>query len=104
MTGEISFGPSLNAIQPQPFRHEEQFIAQGIGGALIRDGVARMTDRAERLVFVLGDPAYYGRFGFTVMGGFASRYAGLYFQALMLSLDAPKSGRVSYPKPFDDLG
>ena len=77
---------------------------QGIGGALIRDGVARMTDRAERLVFVLGDLAYYGRFGFTVMDGFASRYAGLYFQALMLSPDAPKSGRVSYPKPFDDLG
>ena len=34
---------------------------RGIGGALIRDGLARLKDRAERLVFVLGDPAYYGR-------------------------------------------
>jgi putative acetyltransferase len=81
-----------------------EFQRQGVGSALIRDGLARMTDRAKRLVFVLGDPAYYGRFGFTAMDGFASRYAGPYFQALMLSPDAPKSGRVSYPKAFDDLG
>jgi len=77
---------------------------QGIGGALIRAGIARLKDRAERLVFVLGDPVYYGRFGFAVMDGYVSRYAGPYFQALMLAPDAPKSGRVSYPKAFDDLG
>jgi putative acetyltransferase len=77
---------------------------QGIGSALIRHGFARLRDRAERLVFVLGDPAYYGRFGFTVMEGFVSHYAGPYFQTLMLAPDAPKAGRVSYPKAFDDLG
>ncbi|MBX9842374.1 MAG: N-acetyltransferase [Xanthobacteraceae bacterium] len=76
---------------------------RGIGGALIRDGVARLKDRAERLVFVLGDPAYYGRFGFTVMEGFLSPYAGPYFQALLLAPDAPKAGRVSYPRAFDGL-
>jgi putative acetyltransferase len=76
---------------------------RGIGGALIRDGLVRLKDRAERLVFVLGDPAYYGRFGFTVMDGFVSRYAGPYFQALMLAPDAPKAGRVSYPSAFDGL-
>ena len=76
---------------------------RGIGGALIRNGLARLKDRAERLVFVLGDPAYYGRFGFTVMEGFVSRYAGPYFQALMLAPDAPKAGRVSYPSAFDGL-
>jgi putative acetyltransferase len=77
--------------------------SRGIGGALIRDGLVRLGDRAERLVFVLGDPAYYGRFGFTVMDGFVSRYAGPYFQALMLAPDAPKAGRVSYPRAFDGL-
>jgi len=76
---------------------------KGIGGALIRDGLARLKDRAERLVFVLGDPAYYRRFGFTVMEGFVSRYAGAYFQTLMLAPDAPKAGRVSYPRAFDGL-
>jgi putative acetyltransferase len=76
---------------------------RGIGGALIHDGLARLRDRAERLVFVLGDPAYYGRFGFTVMEGFVSRYAGPYFQTLVLAPDAPKAGRVSYPSAFDGL-
>jgi putative acetyltransferase len=76
---------------------------KGIGGALIRDGLARLKDRAERLVFVLGDPAYYRRFDFTVMEGFVSRYTGPYFQALMLAPDAPKGGRVSYPSAFDGL-
>lgn len=37
---------------------------QGIGGALIRDGLPRLTVKGTRQVFVLGDPAYYSRFGF----------------------------------------
>ena len=77
---------------------------QGIGSALIRAGLARLTDRGERLVFVLGEPAYYGRFGFTVDPEFASPYAGPYFQTLKLAPDAPASGAVSYPKPFAELG
>jgi putative acetyltransferase len=76
---------------------------QGIGGALVRAGLARLKDRGERLVFVLGDPAYYGRFGFAAMDGFVSRYAGPYFQALKLAPDAPVSGRVHYPDVFADV-
>jgi hypothetical protein len=37
------------------------------------------------------------------MDGFVSRYAGPYFQALMLAPDAPQAGRVSYPGAFDGL-
>lgn len=36
----------------------------GHGGALIREGKARLAARGVNTVFVLGDPAYYGRFGF----------------------------------------
>ena len=75
----------------------------GIGSAIVRDGLDRLKASGECLVFVLGDPAYYRRFGFTVMDGFVSRYAGPYFQALMLMPDAPKAGRVSYPQAFDGL-
>ena len=43
--------------------------ARGIGGALIREGLARLAASNAgddvRAVFVYGDPAYYGRFGFT---------------------------------------
>jgi putative acetyltransferase len=73
---------------------------QGIGAALIREGIARLADRGERLVFVLGAPDYYWRFGFRVTDEFVSDYAGPYFQALALAPDAPTAGRVFYPRAF----
>lgn len=38
--------------------------AQGIGSALVRDGLRRLQQANFGMVCVLGDPAYYGRFGF----------------------------------------
>ena len=37
---------------------------QGVGSALIRAGVARLAERGAKGVILLGDPDYYGRFGF----------------------------------------
>ena len=37
---------------------------QGIGGALVRAGLQRVEDAGVVRVYVLGDPAYYARFGF----------------------------------------
>ena len=37
---------------------------QGIGSALARAGLRRLEDEGVGQVFVLGDPAYYGRLGF----------------------------------------
>lgn len=38
---------------------------QGIGSHLAHAGLGREAARGTDLVFVLGDPAFYGRFGFT---------------------------------------
>lgn len=38
---------------------------KGIGGALIGAGLARMQSAGAAQICVLGDPAYYGKFGFT---------------------------------------
>lgn len=37
---------------------------QGIGSALVRAGLETMAGRGVPVVFLEGDPAYYGRFGF----------------------------------------
>lgn len=37
---------------------------RGIGSALIREGLQRLKTQGTSQVHVLGDPAYYGRFGF----------------------------------------
>lgn len=42
---------------------------QGIGSRLVRTGLARLTEEGVGLVFTLGDPAYYSRFGFEPVRG-----------------------------------
>jgi putative acetyltransferase len=37
---------------------------RGVGGALIGEGLRRLSESDIAMVCVLGDPAYYGRFGF----------------------------------------
>lgn len=37
---------------------------QGIGSALIQKGLDRLKSEGTTQVYLLGDPAYYGRFGF----------------------------------------
>ncbi len=47
---------------------------QGIGGALVRAGLERLEAAGTARVYVLGDPTYYSRFGFTPDGLVAPPY------------------------------
>jgi putative acetyltransferase len=78
---------------------------RGIGSALVRAGLDAAV-RDESLCFVLGDPAYYQRFGFDPRLGaeYVSPYAGPHFMALHLACDVPRSGMVIYPNSFSRLG
>jgi putative acetyltransferase len=78
----------------------------GIGSALVRQGLAALIKRDERLVFVLGDPAYYTRFGFRfeTAASFHARYAGTHFLGLRLAGGGPETGHIRYPAAFDQLG
>ena len=78
---------------------------RGIGSALVRAGLDQLIARREEIVFVLGDPALYSRFGLSVEdgGAFTSPYAGPHFMALRLHADAPDAGTVSYPRAFAGL-
>jgi putative acetyltransferase len=78
----------------------------GIGTRLIEEAHRLLRVRGESLVFVLGEPGYYARFGFTTEAArsFRTPYDGEYMQALRLSADTPASGTVAYPAPFARLG
>ena len=41
-----------------------KYQIQGIGGALIKEGIKRLSKMGVALVFVVGHPEYYPRFGF----------------------------------------
>jgi putative acetyltransferase len=76
---------------------------RGIGTALIRAGLAVCAEKGMDAVFVLGDPLYYGRFGFGVgkAAPIACAYSGPHFQALELmpgALAGVKS--VAYARAF----
>ena len=47
-----------------PLAVHPAFQRQGIGGGLVASGFEALRDSDVELVFVLGDPAYYSRFGF----------------------------------------
>ncbi len=47
---------------------------QGIGSALARAGMKRLENEGVAQVFVLGDPAYYGRLGFQPEANVAPPY------------------------------
>lgn len=81
---------------------------RGIGELLIRDALNRARQGDWDAIFVLGDPAYYQRFGFNGQAaeGFASPYAGPYLMALPLAAGGmpANSGEISYAPAFAALG
>lgn len=78
---------------------------KGIARALIGAGHLRLKTLGEKIVFVLGDPDYYKRFGFShdVAKAFSCVYQGEHLQALRLSPDAPTAGEVVYAPAFAAL-
>lgn len=72
---------------------------QGLGTAVVRDALRRATEARERLVLVLGDPAYYRRFGFVAAApyGITSEWssAGDAWQVLAL-----RAVEARYPSPW----
>ena len=81
---------------------------KGIAALLINEAVELARDGGWQAIFVLGDAAYYRRFGFTIeeASSYESAYAGPHFMMLPL-MDRrafPASGRVDYAKAFDTLG
>ena len=74
---------------------------RGIGSALIRSALQRLAGAGVAGCVVLGDPAYYGRFGFAARPGLV--YPGPppdHFMALPLSRTVP-TGEVRYHAAFD---
>lgn len=79
---------------------------RGIGGALIRDGLRRLGEAGVQRVFVLGDPGYYGRFGFAAEADVTPPYPlpeewREAWQSISLGQAAPaKPGMLSVPTPW----
>lgn len=100
-------GDVLRGLSLAPLAVLPKCQRQGVGTQLTRDALARLREEGWPLVIVLGDPVYYGRFGFNAetASQLQSVYAGPYFLALNLHRadDIEYRGRVTYAAPFAAL-
>jgi len=95
-----SAGIALAPLAVDPERQN-----QGIGSALVREAIELTRAHGARMIFVLGDPVYYERFGFSgeVAAPFQSPYAGPHFMALALSSEHETVTPVVYAAAFERL-
>ncbi|MCI0686890.1 MAG: N-acetyltransferase [Sporichthyaceae bacterium] len=100
-------GAAAVALAPLAVRPDRQ--RSGVGTALVEALVAAAGKRSERLIVVLGDPDYYGRFGFipAIEHGVHGLYDGPEFQALTLvkpgAVGLAPRGEAVYPAAFRTL-
>lgn len=96
--GETVAAAALGPVSVLPaFQHA------GAGTALIQEGNARCAQLGLGAVVVLGDPAYYRRFGFSpeAAESLEAPFSGSAFMALELTPGALKNGgRVRYAAAF----
>jgi putative acetyltransferase len=88
-----------------PLAVHPDFQRQDVSLALLRSGHRELAQRGVALSFVLGDPDYYGRYGYSLQeaAAFKTPYDGPHLMALRLSAAAPRDGEIAYPPAFAKL-
>ncbi|MBF0453660.1 MAG: N-acetyltransferase [Magnetococcales bacterium] len=82
---------------------------RGIGGRLVEAGIKQLAEAGFTHLFVLGDPAYYGRFGFQPDDSVTPPYVlpeawTEAWRSLPLRQDVPPiAGTLSVPTPWQDV-
>lgn len=79
------------------------FQRKGFGTTLIKKGMEVLKSETDYpLLFVLGHPEFYPRFGFSAKLGnqFIAPWSGPSFMAMPLQTDSPQDGTLTFPKAF----
>jgi putative acetyltransferase len=93
----------LAALGVGPMCVDPWIQREGIGKGMLSHGLGYLQEKGVSLVFVLGHPEYYAKFGFTAAatadfdGPFKGNPA---FMAVRMRYGPPMSGRLIYPDAF----
>lgn len=99
---KVCFGLGPLAVHPD-------YQGRGIGARLVERGIAECEKHGAGAIFVLGNPAFYSRFGFELAAQHGLAYKdeqfSPFFMTKLLSDGALRraSGRVEYHAAFDAL-
>lgn len=109
MVGHVIFtkceviGQSVNAALLAPLAVAPAWQRQGIGSAMVREGLRRLKEAEVSQVFVLGDPEFYVRLGFVSESLVEPPYPlpvewkGAWQSQGLEEATAPCSGKLSVP-------
>lgn len=102
-------GKPIAAVALAPVAVAEEYRRQGVAEALIHAGIERIEAARVVLCFVLGEPAFYARFGFHAdyAKNFASPYAGEHLMALPVQgglMPCGARGEATHAAAFARLG
>ena len=108
IVGHILFTPlqaPFKALALAPISVASAHQKQGIGSRLIDHSHIWAREKGYDALFVLGDPAYYGRFGYDVAlaQGYDCPYAGEYFMIKPLHSPLPTSGSIRFAPAFSEI-
>lgn len=100
----VGEGGETDAVALAPLAVDPDSQRTRIGSALVEHAHGVLEQQGEVLSIVLGDPAYYGRFGYSHerAAGFASDYQCDALQALAWG-EAPATGQLVYAPAFSRL-
>lgn len=114
LAGHVAFTFCEIADRPEraallgPLAVHPQHQRKGIGRALVETSRARLQEARIARILVLGDPAYYGRLGFTTETGITPPYPlpedwrGAWQGAPLFPRTAPLAGTLLVPAPWRD--
>jgi putative acetyltransferase len=100
-------GPPIEALALAPMAVVPARQRQGVGSALVREGLRACREAGHRAIVVLGHTEFYPRFGFSaaLARRLSSPFSGPAFMALELTPGALDgvAGEVRYPPPFEGV-
>jgi len=112
VVGHIAFSPvtagGMQGLGLAPLAVREMHRRRGVAAMLVREGLAACGSLGSGFVIVLGDPAYYARFGFApaVESGLGNEY-GVRDEFMVLALRPgglpPRGSIVRYAPEFAQL-
>jgi putative acetyltransferase len=101
VSGETEEVALLGPLAVAPAQH-----SQGIGSALVLEGRRLLTNDGVVSIYVLGDPSYYSRFGFTPEGQVLPPYPlpkewrGAWQSLNLKKRDRPLHGKLRVPSAW----
>lgn len=94
-----------DALIMAPFTIDPLWQSKSFGGEMIKCSHEELVKAGEKLCFVLGEEAYYKRFGYTHEAAkpYKSPYFSPYLLACKWSQDIPDNGTVKYAQAFANV-